>query len=88
MHSPEDARRIAESLVERGIVIDHRLVLARDVGVRADEERALSDRPAHDLLRAVRREPEREDRDVDPMTVTTDRVVPSRGRCCGRARPR
>ena len=31
----------------------HRLVLARDVGVRADEERPLRDRPAHDLARAL-----------------------------------
>ena len=31
----------------------HRLVLARDVGVRADEERSLRDRPAHDLARAL-----------------------------------
>ena len=37
----------------------HRLVLAGDVGVRADEQRALCDRPAHDLVGAVEARPAR-----------------------------
>src|SRR5204863_9977616 len=32
---------------------DHRLVLARDIGVRADVERPLRNRPAHDLARPL-----------------------------------
>ena len=48
-----DRAEVGELVAHAQQPAHHRVVLARDVGVRADEQRALRDRPAHDLGRAV-----------------------------------
>ena len=48
-----DRAQLSELVPHTQQAAHHRLVLSGDVGVRADEERALRSRPAHDLGRPV-----------------------------------